>query len=30
MEEIKKQQIKENSFEAGWTSHLSELPRFHW
>ena len=30
MEEIRKQQIKENSFEAEWTLHLYELPRFHW
>ena len=30
MEGIRKQWIKENRFEAGWTSRLYELPRFHW
>ena len=30
MEGIRKQRIKENSFEAGCTSHLYELPTFHW
>ena len=30
MEGIRKQQIKENSFGAGWTSHLYELPRLYW
>ena len=29
-ERIRKQRFKENSFEAGLTSHLYELPRFQW
>ena len=30
MEGIRKRRMKKNSFEAEWTSHLYELPRFHW
>ena len=30
MEGIRKQRIKENSFEAGCNSHLYEIPRLHW
>ena len=29
-ERIKKQRLKENTFETGWTSHLYDLPRFQW
>ena len=29
MKGVRKQRIKENNFETGWTSHLYELPRFY-